>query len=261
MQRKSLRTALVGRIVSTAVVPALLFTGCALPVKHATPSGKVEVTISGASAKQVGPPIINQMVNRKYRLAKSSQHAIQFEKPVENVFAAALFGSRYDSKPMLRIIYSLIDLGDKTRVVADFHIVTNPGSAFERITVANTNASTVKFQKLLDQVKASFDVAKRVPDGATYLGIKVQAVSESVALAAGLDQPSGALVFDVDDGSPAAISGLLRGDIIQRVSNRPVKNHAAVARIVRARNPGDVLTLLVWRNRARTDLRVVLGRK
>jgi hypothetical protein len=56
-----------------------------------------------------------------------------FEKPVENIIASALMGSRYDSQPNARITYNVNQFQNKTRVVASFSIVTNPGSSFERL--------------------------------------------------------------------------------------------------------------------------------
>jgi len=188
--RKSIGTNPIERILSSVVVFALLLlASCTAPVQHVTPSGKVEATISRASAKQIGAAITNQMVNRRYRLSKSDPNSIRFERPMENTFAAAFFGSRYDSTPNVRIIYTLIEIGDQTRVVADFQIVTNPGSAFERITAANENASTMEFQGMLIQIKSSFEAVAIIPTGSTYLGAHIQAVTGPVALAAGLEPP------------------------------------------------------------------------
>ena len=50
-----------------------------------------------------------------------------------------------------------------------------------------------------------------------WLGASLQGVTHDMSEALGLDRPSGVLVADVTDKSPAAISGLKRGDVITAV--------------------------------------------
>lgn len=103
-------------------------------MQHHTPSGKVEATISGASPDDVKAALINEMLNRGYSITNDTSYMISFDRPVDNVFAAALLGSNYDSTPNARISYMLAKVGDATRVVADLAMITNPGSLFERRT-------------------------------------------------------------------------------------------------------------------------------
>lgn len=57
--------------------------------------------------------------------------------------ANALFGSKYDATPNPRVTYTLMQDQGATRVIADFVIVTNPGSAFERLTPVNGSQDTL----------------------------------------------------------------------------------------------------------------------
>ncbi|MHA1355493.1 MAG: hypothetical protein ACTSR1_10005 [Candidatus Heimdallarchaeota archaeon] len=136
------------------------FAACATPVKHNTPSGRPEITISGKVGKQVQAEIMNLMLNNGYNVKSSTDTLLVFERPIKNVMAAALLGSRYDSTPAARISFNIIEMGASTRVVASFAAVTNPGSAFERITPMNNNADTVNYQMRLNEIKQSIEMDK-----------------------------------------------------------------------------------------------------
>lgn len=53
-----------------------------------------------------------------------------------------------------------------TRVVADFAIITNPGSSFERRTDFNNNQDSVQIQSMLDQIKAELEKPAPPPQSA-----------------------------------------------------------------------------------------------
>ncbi|MDJ1157272.1 DegQ family serine endoprotease [Chelatococcus sp. SYSU_G07232] len=55
-----------------------------------------------------------------------------------------------------------------------------------------------------------------------WFGARLQVVSNDIAESIGLDRPAGALVAAIDDRSPAAQGGLLRGDVIVAVDGQPV---------------------------------------
>lgn len=143
---------LICMLIMTAALAA-----CTTPVQHATPSGKVEATIHGASKSAVKDRITDGMINKGYTVTKSDDTVIAFDRPVDNPFAAAFFGSRYDSTPNARVTYNLIQVKGAVRVVADCVIVTNPGSAFEQKTSANNNVGTADIQNWLNIVKKDLE--------------------------------------------------------------------------------------------------------
>jgi Do/DeqQ family serine protease len=55
-----------------------------------------------------------------------------------------------------------------------------------------------------------------------WLGASLQHVSREIADTLGLDRPSGALVADLVEGSPAADAGIKRGDIITAIDGQPI---------------------------------------
>jgi hypothetical protein len=135
--------------------------GCAAPVQHNTPSGKVEAVMP-ATTDQVKSALVSMMVNTGYNISKDTPYLIAFDKPSDNIMASVLLGSKYDATPNVRVTFMFAPQGLATRVIADFAIITNPGSAFERITPLNGSQDTMKFQALLDRMAANPPPAKTV---------------------------------------------------------------------------------------------------
>ena len=93
-------------------------------------------------------------------------------------------------------------------------------------------------------------VAKLMKGGSIqygYLGVQIQPVTPDVASAIGLDHLSGALVSQVNDGSPAARAGIETGDVITSFAGQEVKDSKDLSRAVADVSPGSKETLDVWR--------------
>ncbi|TJX18280.1 MAG: PDZ domain-containing protein, partial [Mesorhizobium sp.] len=93
-----------------------------------------------------------------------------------------------------------------------------------------------------------------------YLGVEIQPVTPDVASAIGLDHPGGALVSQVNDGSPAAKAGVETGDVITSFAGQDVKDPKDLSRAVADVAPGARETLDVWRKGKATRISVDVGR-
>jgi S1-C subfamily serine protease len=78
-----------------------------------------------------------------------------------------------------------------------------------------------------------------------FLGVAVHRVRLPDGVAASLSQKSGALVVGVDEGSPAARSGLVLGDVLVALDGRPVAG------------PDDLRELLTDRRGVDVDARII----
>jgi serine protease Do len=92
------------------------------------------------------------------------------------------------------------------------------------------------------------------------LGVAVQEVNQTLADSFGLDRPEGALVANVDPGSPADRAGLKPGDVIRAANGRPIVASGDLPAIVGLSKPGDRLTLDVWRQGRKLQLTAELTR-
>ncbi|MGH8013595.1 MAG: Do family serine endopeptidase [Candidatus Binataceae bacterium] len=82
-----------------------------------------------------------------------------------------------------------------------------------------------------------------------WLGVYIQPVTDAVAKAAGLPEPEGAMVADVLAQSPAARSGVKRGDIILEYDHQPLKDAQQLPLMVGGTPLGQTATLKILRDR------------
>jgi serine protease Do len=82
-----------------------------------------------------------------------------------------------------------------------------------------------------------------------YIGISMQAVTPELKKALGNNAPdAGALVGEVEKGSPADKAGVKAGDVVVRVDDHPMKDSREVQQAVLGHNVGDKVRLKLWRN-------------
>jgi serine protease Do len=91
------------------------------------------------------------------------------------------------------------------------------------------------------------------------LGVVIQEVTADLAQAFGLKKPEGALVAEVEPGSPADKAGVLPSDVIVRYGHRDIVSSIELPRMVGSTPPGTKTTLTVWRKGAQRELNVVVG--
>ncbi|MEM8572044.1 MAG: Do family serine endopeptidase [Pseudomonadota bacterium] len=92
-----------------------------------------------------------------------------------------------------------------------------------------------------------------------WLGVSIQGVSPDIAEAVGLDEPTGALVADVVEGSPAE-DVLRTGDVITHFNGDVVESSRDLPKLVAATTPDRDVTIDVLRNRDEETLTLRLGR-
>ncbi|WP_165053750.1 MULTISPECIES: S1C family serine protease [unclassified Adlercreutzia] len=112
-------------------------------------------------------------------------------------------------------------------------------------------------------VNYAISLAQQIIDGKTpthaQLGVSMTTVNPSIAKRYGLAVDEGAYVSAVSAGSGAAEAGIEAGDIITSFDGKAVASASDLMLDVRAKNPGDVVTVTVNRDGATKDLQVTLG--
>jgi serine protease Do len=94
-----------------------------------------------------------------------------------------------------------------------------------------------------------------------YLGVLTTDLSPQDASKFDLPVDSGALVEQVVPGSAAAGAGVRKGDIITALGDARVEGYGDLLGALRDYDPGDTVTLTVFRDGDETDLEVTLGEK
>jgi serine protease Do len=90
------------------------------------------------------------------------------------------------------------------------------------------------------------------------LGVSVQDLSDPLAKSFQLANPSGAVVIDVSDDSPAGKAGLEVGDVILSVDGKMIEVSAEIAVNLIMSKPGQAMVLGIWHRGAMRKIRLLL---
>jgi serine protease Do len=91
-----------------------------------------------------------------------------------------------------------------------------------------------------------------------WLGVHIQAVTEEIAQALGLDEVAGALVANVISNSPAEKAKIRAGDIILKFNNKQVDKMRSLPRIVADTEVGKSVPIKIWRNNKSLNLSAII---
>ena len=93
-----------------------------------------------------------------------------------------------------------------------------------------------------------------------WLGVRIQQVTREIAEVQELDEPRGALIAGVSEGSPAEKAGIKPGDIILEFDGEKIKTMRNLPRIVANTKVGKNVVVKIWRDKRSVIKRLTLGR-
>jgi serine protease Do len=91
------------------------------------------------------------------------------------------------------------------------------------------------------------------------IGVVIQGMDEDLAKALGMDRPHGALVEQVEPGSPADKAGIKAGDVVVAVDGHDVPRSEDLPRDIASHQPGTHVKLSVLHEKQKRDVDVVLA--
>lgn len=81
-----------------------------------------------------------------------------------------------------------------------------------------------------------------------WLGVMIQDVTPEISEALGIDRREGGLISEVKEGSPAAVAGVRRGDVVVSVNGEKIADASALARKLALLEPGVPTEFVVFRD-------------
>jgi serine protease Do len=108
-------------------------------------------------------------------------------------------------------------------------------------------------KSLIPQLKARGKVTR------SWIGIRIQRVTDELAKSFGLKRARGALVSEVMKDGPGAKAGIKTGDIIIRFDGRDINDSSDLPLITSMAGVGKEVEIVVLRNRKRKTFKVKLG--
>lgn len=126
-----------------------------------TPSGRPEVTIKGATRKQFLAVLVPHMLSLRFdqgdadpwQVKQINEFSAVFGSRVRTIGGSLFFGSRYDSYPEARMTFNFVDVVDGIQVFGNVGMVTNPGSAFEKVTDMTAGQGAQEVQSTLELMR------------------------------------------------------------------------------------------------------------
>jgi hypothetical protein len=132
---------------------------CAAPTHVDTPSAHPEVTISRVTLDKVKTVLVSKMIDKGYRVTQDTEFNLALDKSAGKVFFQE--GGTADRNQ--RVTYSIAQVGDDVRVVADISMITNPGTGHEERTDVNDaarDAPAHETQSFLDDLRTELNSAQ-----------------------------------------------------------------------------------------------------
>jgi serine protease DegQ len=94
-----------------------------------------------------------------------------------------------------------------------------------------------------------------------FLGITPQAITPEIADQLGLDRTTGVLVFEVEQGGPAADAGIQPGDVLTRMGNRELEGVEDLLDELRQHKAGDRVQITLVRGGRTQQVEVTLAER
>lgn len=178
-------------------IPVLVFILVFALFSHMTLAQSL-VEINNIDKKTVMDKIVSDMVSGGYQIATVSDYHIMFRQDVKDEAAKFLYGSDFNNTPELRITFSVVQAGQNVKVSYDGKIVSNPGSAYEKLKDITDNPT---LQTYLTSLKQYFD-------GFVGYGLGIVPEKKNKCFE----------IASISKGSSAEAEGLAVGDLISEIN-------------------------------------------
>lgn len=98
-------------------------------------------------------------------------------------------------------------------------------------------------------------------DGRGYLGVELLPLTEELRRHFGVAEDRGVMISRIADDSPAAAAGLEAADIVISADGESVDSPATLSRLVRHKEPGEELSLEVFRDGRVESFAIAVGER
>ncbi len=127
-------------------------------------------------------------------------------------------------------------------------------------TAINAAGSGIGFAIPINMVKAMLPELKEKGRFArSWIGIKIQPMTDALAASYGLKRPDGALISEVVSGGPGASAGLKDGDVVLEFDGKPIRESSDLPLYASMAGVGKSVGMTVWRNNRRMALDITLA--
>ena len=115
-----------------------------------------------------------------------------------------------------------------------------------------------KIEKLLPALRSK-SIGNRPTSGTAFLGVSLETLTPQLRSEYNFEPTQGAVVLQVQGGSPADTAGLQQGDVITMYQGKPVTSADQLAAAIQADAPGQTVRIGLYRGPDRMTVTATLG--
>ena len=115
-----------------------------------------------------------------------------------------------------------------------------------------------KIEKLLPALR-NRSIGSQPTSGAAFLGVSLETLTSQLRSEYNFEPTQGAVVLQVQSGSPADSAGLQQGDVITSFQGKPVTSADQLAAAIQADKPGQRVKIGIYRGQDQMTVNATLG--
>ncbi len=115
-----------------------------------------------------------------------------------------------------------------------------------------------KILQMLPELRKK-QISNSSQDGSGFLGVQIESLTSQLRSAYGFVPSQGAVVLEVESGSPADVAGLEEGDVITSLNGRAITSADQLGTAIQAGKPGQTVTIGFYRGQAQLTVKATLA--
>jgi putative serine protease PepD len=213
--------------------------------------GDAVVAIGNALGLSAGTPTVTQgIISAKGRTVQASDSSGNATETLTNMFQTdAAINPGNSGGPLVDSSGKVI--GMNTAVAAS----ANGTSQAQNIGFA---IPSDKIGQLLPALRSK-SIGNQTQSGTAFLGVSLETLTPQLRSAYNFVPSQGAVVLQVEDGSPAAVAGLQQGDVITSFQGKPVTSADQLATAIQDLHPGKKVSIGLYRGQSQMTVTATLG--
>ncbi len=115
-----------------------------------------------------------------------------------------------------------------------------------------------KIEKLLPALRSK-SISNQQSSGSAFLGVSLETLTSQLRSQYNFTPTQGAVVLQVQSGSPADAAGLQQGDVITSFQGKPVTSADQLATAIQGDKPGQTVKIGIYRGQDQMTVTATLG--
>jgi S1-C subfamily serine protease len=141
-------------------------------------------------------------------------------------------------------------------------VVNSEGNALGIVSGGLSRSSVIVItRRTIDRVAEALNTRGRVARGYIGIGLQPVAIPQALKTKFNIEQETGIMALSVEENGPAAQAGMMMGDVLIALNNRPVTGADALHAALDPTSVGQQFTAVILRGADRHELPVTIGER